>query len=213
METSRGRLLRAARTCLLKHGHGACSVKTIAAEAGVNHGLVHHYFGSKEGLWAEVVKGEAEGIRTSLAGHPGTFMEGFFGPQLLRHPERMRLAVEFLGLARALPQVREALREHFRINREVLRRHLGIEREATAVLVLAALFGLVVHGGLDPELPLEEAAQELLRLLPGPNGPAAGGAPPRVSAETKAEAKAEAKAEVDPAARSLGPGRPSGRQP
>ena len=29
------------------------SVKKLASEAGVNHGLVHYYFGSKEGLVVE----------------------------------------------------------------------------------------------------------------------------------------------------------------
>jgi AcrR family transcriptional regulator len=34
---------------------GDISVRDIAAEAGVNHGLVHHYFGSKEALIREAV--------------------------------------------------------------------------------------------------------------------------------------------------------------
>ena len=55
------KLINAARVCLIDKGHAHCSVKVIAAEAGVNHGLVHHYFGSKEGLYAALVEQLREG--------------------------------------------------------------------------------------------------------------------------------------------------------
>lgn len=43
--------LREALLRLLEHRSAeAISVRDIAAEAGVNHGLIHHYFGSKDGL-------------------------------------------------------------------------------------------------------------------------------------------------------------------
>lgn len=178
--TSRERLLDAARACLLEHGHAACSVKVIARMAGLNHGLVHHYFGSKEALWAEVVRREAEHVRDSLAQHAGTFLEGFYGPQLLRHPDRMRLALEFLALAKSNPAVAQAVRAHFRVNREALRERLGLEQESTATLAFGALFGLVIQGGLDPELPVEAAVQELMALLGRSDRPAAAaGSPPR----------------------------------
>jgi AcrR family transcriptional regulator len=45
------RALRDALLRLLEHRSAeAISVRDIAAEAGVNHGLIHHYFGSKDGL-------------------------------------------------------------------------------------------------------------------------------------------------------------------
>lgn len=173
--TSRERLMDAARACLLEHGHAACSVKVIARRAGLNHGLVHHYFGSKEALWAEVVRREAEQVRDSLQQHAGTFLDGFYGPQLLRHPDRIRLALEFLALAKSNPAVAQAVRGHFRVNREALRQRLGLEQETTATLVFGALFGLVIQGGLDPELPVEAAVQELMGLIgrsERPGGPA-----------------------------------------
>lgn len=44
------RLISAAADLLGEIGPRAMSVRLIADRAGVNHGLVHHYFGSKEGL-------------------------------------------------------------------------------------------------------------------------------------------------------------------
>ena len=48
-------LVEAAIRLLDRRGAGDVSVRDIAAEARVNHGLVHHYFGSKEGLLREAV--------------------------------------------------------------------------------------------------------------------------------------------------------------
>ena len=43
-------LVRAAADLFEDVGPHAVSVRAIAERAGVNHGLVHHYFGSKSGL-------------------------------------------------------------------------------------------------------------------------------------------------------------------
>lgn len=44
------RLINSAAELLGELGPRAVSVRTIAERAGVNHGLVHHYFGGKAGL-------------------------------------------------------------------------------------------------------------------------------------------------------------------
>ena len=50
------KLIVAARDLLAEVGPRATSVRSVAARAGVNHGLVHHYFGSKEALLREGMK-------------------------------------------------------------------------------------------------------------------------------------------------------------
>jgi AcrR family transcriptional regulator len=180
------RLVQAARQCLLERGHQACSVKVIAGQAGVNHGLVHHYFGSKEQLWLAVLRREAEQLRAQLTQAPERFMDDFFVPALVRHPDRMRLFMEFLALARTYPAVAQGLREQFRLNRAALQRQLGLEDPAVVTLAFAALFGLAIQAGLDPELKVEPAAALLLERLaamagqpqPGPAQPRHGGRHP-----------------------------------
>jgi AcrR family transcriptional regulator len=44
------RILRAAFRGLLEHGYVGLSTRGIAAEAGVNHALIHYYFGTKDNL-------------------------------------------------------------------------------------------------------------------------------------------------------------------
>lgn len=47
---TREEILAAARQLFAQHGYQATTMRAIAAEAGVNAALVHHYYGSKEQL-------------------------------------------------------------------------------------------------------------------------------------------------------------------
>jgi len=49
-EEARTALLDAAERLLIEVGHAGITTRKVAAEAGVNHGLVHYYFGSIEEL-------------------------------------------------------------------------------------------------------------------------------------------------------------------
>jgi AcrR family transcriptional regulator len=52
---TRQAILDSAVTAFTRHGYDGVGVREIAAEAGVTAMLVNRYFGSKEGLFAEVV--------------------------------------------------------------------------------------------------------------------------------------------------------------
>ena len=51
-----GALLDAAERLLVDSGHAAVTTRRLAQEAGVNHGLVHYYFGSIENVLAQVLE-------------------------------------------------------------------------------------------------------------------------------------------------------------
>lgn len=55
-------LIQAAAELFAERGPAGVSVRDVAARAGVNHGLVHQYFGSKRALLGEVLDFLAEGI-------------------------------------------------------------------------------------------------------------------------------------------------------
>lgn len=55
-EQVRAALLDAAADLFAAHGPAAVSVRDVAARAGVNHGLVHRHFGSKEALVAATLE-------------------------------------------------------------------------------------------------------------------------------------------------------------
>lgn len=63
----RGALIAAATDLYRQRGPGSVTVKEIATHAGVNHGLVHHYFGSKDALTREVMKRQGAQIQGLFA--------------------------------------------------------------------------------------------------------------------------------------------------
>jgi AcrR family transcriptional regulator len=54
--TAEEALLDAAERLLVEVGHAGITTRRLAAEAGVNHGLVHYYFGSLENLLVRVLE-------------------------------------------------------------------------------------------------------------------------------------------------------------
>jgi TetR/AcrR family transcriptional regulator len=60
---SRSRILSAATPLFAKHGLSGVSVRELASAAGVNLSMISYHFGGKEGLYAEILKGQFEGFR------------------------------------------------------------------------------------------------------------------------------------------------------
>jgi AcrR family transcriptional regulator len=52
---TRDQILRAARGLFAQRGYAGTTIRSVAAAAEVNQGLVHHYFGSKERLYREAL--------------------------------------------------------------------------------------------------------------------------------------------------------------
>ena len=61
-------LLDAATDLFAARGPGAVSVRDVATRAGVNHGLVHRHFGSKDGLVRAVLDRLVADLRARYAG-------------------------------------------------------------------------------------------------------------------------------------------------
>lgn len=70
---AREAILAAARSQFAAHGYRGATIRGIAAEAGVDPALLRHYFGDKDGLFAEVLELPPEvlpAVREALAGPP-----------------------------------------------------------------------------------------------------------------------------------------------
>lgn len=52
---TRERILKSARELFSRNGIGQTSIRAIASDAGVDSALVHHYFGTKEQLFAAAI--------------------------------------------------------------------------------------------------------------------------------------------------------------
>ena len=68
---TREQLVAAAARLFAERGFAGVSVRTIAAEAGVNWSLVGYYFRGKDGLLAEVYRRHCATLNTRSAQAPG----------------------------------------------------------------------------------------------------------------------------------------------
>jgi AcrR family transcriptional regulator len=107
---TREAILEAARRSFAEHGYDGATIRGIAADVGVNPALVHHFYGTKEGLFAaamrlpvlpsEIVAAAVGAARDRLGddfrAHLGEIVVG----TMLRAWDVTEIRTAFLGLLR-----------------------------------------------------------------------------------------------------------------
>lgn len=171
---TRAGILAAARTRFAEHGFARTSVRAVAADAGVDAALVHHYFGTKDDLFvaalelpvdprerlAEVVALGPDGAGERLV---RTFVSVWDDPEF---------RLPLLGLARSVldPSGQRLLRDGF--VPAVLHPvgvALGIERpEVRMPLVASQILGLILTRYLLEVEPIASMPAEHVVAIYGP---------------------------------------------
>jgi TetR/AcrR family transcriptional regulator len=159
-------LLDAAERLLVDVGHAGITTRRLAEEAGVNHGLVHYYFGSNENLRARALERFTERLverQRAMYSSEEPFVEKWRAAMRYLVSEDLRYEKIWLEL-QALAWNDRALRERLgHVNdewRSVLteafaepHRELGIEMPLDALVSLVMTFntGLIVErlGGVE----------------------------------------------------------------
>jgi AcrR family transcriptional regulator len=159
-------LLDAAERLLVDVGHSGITTRRLAEEAGVNHGLVHYYFGSIENVLVRTLERFTERLterQRELYAAESPFIEKWRTAMRYLISEDVtyeKIWLELQALAWNRPELREPLA---RVNAEwraVLleafeepHRELGIEMplDALVSLVLTFNIGIMVErlGGVD----------------------------------------------------------------
>jgi AcrR family transcriptional regulator len=147
-----GALLDAAERLLVEVGHAGITTRGLAEEAGVNHGLVHYYFGSIENLLVRVLERFTaeltERQRAMYAAADVPFIEKWRQAMLYLVSEDVayeKIWLELQALAWNRPELREPLA---RVNdewRAVLTEAFAEPRERYGIeMPLDALVSLVM---------------------------------------------------------------------
>jgi AcrR family transcriptional regulator len=158
-EERRRSVLRAARHVFARRGFMAAKISDMAAEAGISHGLIHHYFPGKDALFSAVVEESVqdwESLVTRIRREPGTPWERLVSlcSQMVKgvYDEPEHLLVIVHAFTEDAPRaVRESLE---RYNRQV--------RENLAMLIEEGQR----TGAVAPGVP-EELARALIALVQG----------------------------------------------
>jgi len=179
-------VLRAASRVFAKKGFAAAKINDIAREAGLSHGLVYHYFRTKDDVFAAILETKIEDMRRAMqeddarAGTATDRLRASLGRWLnrtLEEPE-MGLMIAQAMLSDSLsPAIREMLAEHTResFGESVARIGLGQRRgeigkhasaEELASSLMCVMRGMalasVVHVGVPFTPPSVETVMRLL---------------------------------------------------
>jgi AcrR family transcriptional regulator len=141
------RIVDAMRGCIASRGIAGATFEHVSREAGVSRGLLHYYFGTKERLLIEVLRGDAE-VRIGALDEPlaaATAAEEVIevlvagAEDILRNdPGFYVLIYELFTAARQNPEIQAELAQVY----ESSRRHVAdILRRKEAEGVLSLRFG------------------------------------------------------------------------
>jgi TetR/AcrR family transcriptional regulator, regulator of biofilm formation and stress response len=190
---TRGRILRATVELMAEIGIDRVRTRAIADRAGVNPALVHYHFRSVSAL---VMEAAEDALLRELGPSIEVFRSGgTIGESVLailewiesdgeRSPGSTILAEAMVKAtrsssfrrwtARASRRFRSAIRARLEAARETGELAPDLDLDATALLLAAALDGLLFHRLVDPKLDVVQAAAPLEALLRGRPGRAGG---------------------------------------
>lgn len=160
----RASLIDAAAELFAARGPARVSVREVADVAGVNHGLVHHYFGSKDGLLRAVLEGLAGQAAAEVAdwdGGESLFVEG---GATARHG---RIVAQLLLEARDLGSVQTEFPAVHALMADLRARGLsdGVARERAAQVTALVLGWQLFEPFLSAAAGLEVDERERSRVL------------------------------------------------
>ncbi|MFP5353014.1 MAG: TetR/AcrR family transcriptional regulator [Actinomycetota bacterium] len=146
-------LLDAAERLLIAEGFGAATTRRVAEEAGLNHGLIHYYFGSMEELFVRVLERFTSSLierQREMYAQDVPFLEKW--RTAMRYLDEdadsgyQKLWLELQAMAWNNPDLRERIAEVNRAWRQVLTdafeaasREFGLERSDFPVPALVSL--------------------------------------------------------------------------
>jgi AcrR family transcriptional regulator len=170
--------LDAAERLLVSVGHAGITTRSVAQEAGVNHGLVHYYFGSMENLLARVLERFTDRLiarQRAMYADPGTpFAEKWRAAMRYLDADReyQKVWYELQALAWNRPELRERVAHVDAEWRAVLTEAFAEPRERYGIeMPLDALVSLVItfnEGIILERLSGVETGQaELLEWIDG----------------------------------------------
>lgn len=165
-------ILQAARGRFLDDAYEQVGLRAIAGDVGVDPALISRYFGSKEGLFAEVLASASKDPMEVLGGERAEFgvrvARAMLHPSK-RSPERMAF-IQLATRSSASPVASRLVRRHIEKQFMVpFGTWLGGKRAAEkAWLTASVLMGVAVMAGIERRAAADEkeaAMPELARLL------------------------------------------------
>ncbi|MCA9863948.1 MAG: TetR family transcriptional regulator [Thermomicrobiales bacterium] len=164
---TRQAILDAARHCFSSEGYDQVGVREIAARAGVDPALINRYFGSKEGLFSEVIGGKFDlrhivGDDLSTLGE--TMLRAICTKKGAEGHDPLRALLQSYGSDVAREKLRSAIVQGF--VEPLAARLSGSNPVERAELVGSALLGIVLYRAIAGPLSDEERERMVTAMAP-----------------------------------------------
>jgi AcrR family transcriptional regulator len=174
-DATRRALLDAARALFAQDGYDATTVRAVADRAGVNQALLFRYFGNKEGLFVEAVRGRAMDLLSD--GPPGELLDRLLSTVLrpADTPEVFLAVLRGAGSTQVAERLRDELDQAYTAAlADLVDTSDRADAEARAHLLLAWLLGITivrstpgVRAAMSPETSLAHVRRAAQALLHG----------------------------------------------
>lgn len=173
----RAQLLEAAAELIAEIGWNAVTTRRLADHAGIRSGLVHYHFDSLQALLRLAAMSRMTLLLDETSAQLGEKEDVEDGAEALlslvdlfegSDPASLLVIETYLAATRdrlLREQLVEAMARFRRTLTSALARTGNPTPEATALVVLAALDGLALQKGLDPELPTDDSLALLRRII------------------------------------------------
>jgi len=156
--SARERLIVSASSVFSQNGFGGSSVREICELAGTSSNMIHHYFGSKRGLYDEILSrfsehvfivpiriiSEPPGTRENLVARLEIFMEETL-EALIEHSDMYRLAVRELVVFAALESYQQQLVRFLESGKEANIVRADLDTEMLTGLILDRLGNQILY--------------------------------------------------------------------
>ncbi|MGV8894867.1 MAG: TetR/AcrR family transcriptional regulator [Rhodoglobus sp.] len=156
--TGREALLRATITVVARGGLPELTYRSVAAEAGVSHGLVRHHFGTRDALLSETLEfavNESLGESNMVAPLSGVSSFGLGIDDLaVRDPTLQAFQYELLLASRSRPELRPLVQRYYSAYRDAAKARLGdlgVTDQSVVDLIWFCLDGLVFKSLVNPD--------------------------------------------------------------
>jgi AcrR family transcriptional regulator len=185
LEGKEGQILLAAFHCIVERGIAATSTHAIAARAGLNQGIIHYYFKSKDDLLKRLVEilfhNFISNIQTiakspfSPAERLETLIESGYTFMDSRRDEFIVMIAFWAHAVSVGGAVLNLFKEHFGRFRETVRMALGEKRDlspeksraidSVALLIVAGVQGIGLQYALERDARRVESSKRFLKDL------------------------------------------------
>ena len=162
---SEEKLLFGAYQSLVEKGYHGTTSRSVAECSGVNQGLIHHYFGSQEMLFARMI------YRLHARAH-----------EIVEKAKTRREALEILcelgtssgaleadlcSMGRDLPAVRQAMLDTLACREKDVMEVFGFSEPEDVVIFTGALRGMQIEMRLNPDLNRKACLNRLAEMMLG----------------------------------------------